>query len=156
QPALRLRCPHCHSPSDIPSDSSLSNITCSSCGLVFSLVEEDETADATPSLQSLAHFQIIQKVGSGGFGSVYKARDTQLERLVAIKIPRRQTLTSQEAEQFFKEARASAQLRHPNIVSVHEVGKDSETIYIVSDFVEGKSLAQWLKSQRMSLKEAAR
>jgi tetratricopeptide (TPR) repeat protein/tRNA A-37 threonylcarbamoyl transferase component Bud32 len=156
QPALRLRCPHCHTPSDIPSDGSLSDVTCSSCGQVFSLVEDPSDASELPPIQSLAHFEILQRLGAGGFGTVYKARDTQLDRLVAIKIPRRQHLSAQEAEQFFREARASAQLRHPNIVSVHEVGKDNDTIYIVSDFVEGESLAQWLKHQQMSLREAAR
>jgi WD40 repeat protein/tRNA A-37 threonylcarbamoyl transferase component Bud32 len=155
-PALRLRCPHCHVPSDIPSDSSLSDVTCSSCGQVFSLVEDQADEESLPPIQSLAHFQILQRQGAGGFGTVYQARDTQLDRIVAIKIPRRQNLSALEAEQFFREARASAQLRHPNIVSIHEVGKDGEIIYIVSDFVQGQSLAHWLKSQQMSLREAAK
>jgi WD40 repeat protein/ribosomal protein S27E len=152
--SLRLRCPHCQTPQAVSADSSLTGITCSSCGRVFDLLADTDEAEALP-LQRLAHFQLIERLGAGGFGAVYKAHDTQLDRIVAIKIPRRQHLSNQEAEQFLREARASAQLRHPNIVSLLEIGRDGETIYLVSDFVEGSSLAHWLLGQRMSVRECA-
>ncbi|MCA8999698.1 MAG: serine/threonine protein kinase [Planctomycetaceae bacterium] len=65
-------------------------------------------------------------------------------------------LSHEEREKFFREARAAAQLRHENIVSVHEVGRDGETIYIISDFVEGLTLADWLTGQRPTASESAR
>ena len=74
---------------------------------------------------------------------------------MAIKIPRKGQLDPEETEQFLREARAAAQLRHPGIVSVHEVGRDQGAVFIVSDFVEGTTLADWLTAQRFSVREAA-
>ena len=86
-------------------------------------------------------------MGYGGFGAVWKAKDPQLDRIVAIKIPRRQ-LNREETEKFLREARTAAQLVHPNIVDVHEVGLEGDLVYIVSDFVEGVSLGDWLTAKR--------
>ena len=94
-------------------------------------------------------------MGVGGFGTVWKARDTELDRYVAIKLPRRGELSPAETEQFFREARAAAQLRHPHIVALHEVGCHDGTIYIVSDFIEGESLAEFLLRERLTTAEAA-
>ena len=74
---------------------------------------------------------------------------------MAIKIPRKGQLNVAETEQFLREARAAAQLRHPNIVSVHEVGREDDVIYIVSDFIQGITLADWLTAKRPTPKEAA-
>ena len=94
--------------------------------------------------KTIGHFDLVEKIGVGTFGFVWKARDTELDRTVAIKIPRKGQLDPDETEQFLREARAAAQLRHPNIVSVHEVGRDQDTVFIVSDFVEGATLADRL------------
>jgi tetratricopeptide (TPR) repeat protein len=94
-------------------------------------------------------------VGVGGFGSVWKARDKELDRTVAIKVPRQGGMTAEEQEKFFREARAAAQLRHPNIVSVHEVGRDGDSVYLVSDFVRGVTLGDWLTGQQLTSREAA-
>ena len=64
-------------------------------------------------------------------------------------------MSPEEQEKFLREARAAAQLAHPNIVSVHEVGRDGDSIYIVSDFVRGVTLADWLTGQQPSGREAA-
>jgi tetratricopeptide (TPR) repeat protein len=87
---------------------------------------------------------------------VWKARDLQLDRLVAVKIPHKGRLNLTEIEKFLREARAAAQLHHPNIVSVHEVGLADEFVYIVSDFIEGLSLDNWLAEQRPSNRDSAR
>ncbi|MDA1166018.1 MAG: protein kinase [Planctomycetota bacterium] len=128
---------------------------CESCGSAFNLAAESETVgDDGSHARTIAHFALIDQLGQGAFGSVWKARDTELDRIVAIKIPRKDGLRSIEAEQFLREARAAAQLRHPSIVSVHEVGREDDTLYIVSDFIEGLSLADWLTGQRLTAREA--
>lgn len=86
---------------------------------------------------------------------MWKARDRELDRTVAIKIPRRGQLSSAEIDQFFREARAAAQVRHPNIVPVHEVGRDGETLFIVSDFIRGVTLNDWLTGNAITAKESA-
>jgi predicted NACHT family NTPase len=75
--------------------------------------------------------------------------------MVAIKVPRHNVVSLADREQFLREARAVAQLSHPNIVAVHEAGHDGDNLYIVSDFVDGVSLADFLSSHRLSAHEAA-
>ncbi len=153
---MQVRCPHCQNPIEIIDDSSLGEIDCPSCGSSFSLLAGDSTVTfRNNELRKIAHFELVERVGVGAFGTVWKARDTRLDRTVAVKIPRKDKLDSAEAEQFFREARAAAQLSHPGIVSVHEVGRDGDTIYIVSDLVQGVTLADWLTDQRLSEREAA-
>ena len=153
---MHIRCPHCHSPVELVEESPLSDISCPSCGSSFSLI----SGDTTRTLQSggteiIDHFELVDQVGMGHFGSVWKARDTDLDRTVAIKIPRRDQLNDEETELFLREARAAAQLKHPNIVGVHEVGRHQETVYIVSDYIEGANLQEWLTGQRLTPRESA-
>ena len=155
--ALRIRCPHCQNPIEIVDEQLQHSATCPSCGSQFTLVDDpDRTVTAAPPVaRSVAHFELIDKLGSGAFGAVWKARDPELDRFVAVKIPRSGQVSGPEAETFLREARAAAQLHHPNIVSVHEVGRDGDTVYIVSDFIDGVTLADWLTGQRLAPREAA-
>jgi serine/threonine protein kinase len=153
---LEVRCPNCHSAMEVAVDTALTDITCGSCGSEFSIVDRSETTCTALPLTTLGRFELIQRLGLGAFGSVWKARDRELDRTVAIKIPRAGALTIDEQEKFFREARAAAQLRHPHIVSVHEVGRDGDSIFIVSDFVRGVTLDDWLSGQQLSSREAAR
>jgi tetratricopeptide (TPR) repeat protein len=106
-------------------------------------------------VKSLAHFDLVERLGVGGFGSVWKARDRKLDRTVAVKIPRQGILSDDDLEKFFREARAAAQLQHPNIVRVHEVSRDGDSVFIVSDFVRGTPLNDWLTAQQPTMREAA-
>jgi len=92
-------------------------------------------------LKGLNRYRVIEKLGAGGMGEVYKADDLQLLRTVAIKV-----LAKKERDEpgagirFLREARAASQINHPNIVTIHEVGETDESAYIVMEYIEGRSL----------------
>jgi len=153
---MHIRCPHCRHAIEVVQDDPLTEVCCPSCGSSFNLIGGQETLPChAEQPRTIGHFELIERIGIGHFGSVWKARDTELDRVVAVKIPRKEELTEEETEQFLREARAAAQLKHPGIVPVHEVGRDGETVYIVSDYVEGSTLGQWLGMQQLSPREAA-
>lgn len=106
----------------------------------------------------LKHFRLCSVIGQGGFGTVWSAVDTRLQRDVAIKIPRRNRMSRAELALFLREARAAAQLRHPNIVAVHEVGegKSESDFYIVTELINGTSLKAWMKNHPVDPLQAAR
>lgn len=153
--ALRIRCPHCRAPASIAVDTPFADIVCESCGGQFGLVGDRDPTQSASTLTTVGHFELIERLGVGGFGTVWKARDTELDRVVAVKIPRRGQMNSEETEKFFREARAAAQLKHPHIVGVHEVGRDVDTIYIVCELIRGVSLEDWLTGQQPTAREAA-
>jgi len=94
-------------------------------------------------LQTLGRYQIRGELGRGGFATVYRALDTTLDRQVALKVLHPQLLTDRVfAERFRKEARALAGLRHPNIITVYEVGEAEGRLYIAMELAQGTSLAQ--------------
>lgn len=139
---MRIRCPHCQNPVEVVDDDPLSDISCPSCGSNFHLVSGESTkTQAHEPLKTIAHFELLECLGQGQVGAVWRSHDTELDRTVAVKIPRKEQLGPGESEQFLREARAAAQISHPNIVPVHEVGRQGDTIYIVSDYVEGITLA---------------
>jgi eukaryotic-like serine/threonine-protein kinase len=119
--------------------------------------EDDVTSPSLPvnNLKRLAHFELLEKLGSGVSGTVWKARDARLRRIVAIKIPNATHLSEEELGEFLREGRAAARLKHNGIVSVHEVGREASTAYIVSDFVEGETLRSLLAKGSLSPQRAA-
>lgn len=151
---LKIRCPACRNYIETIVDGSWADITCSVCGSNFSLVDDAATTRAAAAVTSVGHFDLVEQLGVGAFGTVWKARDRDLDRTVAVKVPRKGQLEPHEAEQFLREARAAAQLSHPNIVNVHEVGRDGDTIYIVSDIVRGVTLSDWMSGQSLSIAQA--
>ncbi len=133
--------------------------------------ESDLTTDHTPSPPSgpatprvdkapptaFGRYQVRNALGVGGFGAVYLGYDTQLDRPVAIKVLRGGSdVPHAEAERFLQEARRLAQLSHPGIVTVHDVGLDEGQVYIVSDYLDGPDLEGWLKHNSPSWHEVAR
>ncbi len=96
---------------------------------------------------SLGRYRLVRKLGEGGFGAVYAAHDPVLDREVAVKIPRA-LQGGDEIDDFLKEARRLAQLKHPGILTVHDVGQEDDCCYIVTDLLEGQSLASLLQERR--------
>src|SRR5262249_56722935 len=137
---MQIRCPHCHNPFESVEGSSWTALLCPSCGSRFSLLGTDSTGSYHPGAFVLGHFELVEEVGSGRYGSVWKARDTQLQRTVAVKIPRRRDLTEQETELFLRDARAPAPLNHSGIARVHEIGPANHTPYILSHFTHPPNL----------------
>ena len=151
---MHLACPHCKNRIEVVEDNAPGEVLCPSCGSSFQV--EAPTTTLTIAPRTLGKFELIVKVGVGAFGSVYKARDPKLDRVVAVKVPRMGNLTSDEdRDRFVREARSVAQLRHPSIVSVHEVGESDGTPYLVSEFVEGITLADYLTAHRVSFEDAS-
>ncbi len=154
---VHINCPHCKNPIELVDVQPEQEVTCTACGSSFRL-EEMSTTGWTPGGTTVGRFEIVEEVGHGGFGTVFKAKDPQLDRTVAVKVPRRSNIGDkpQDLERFLREARSVAQLRHPSIVAVHEVGTHDGTPYLISDFVEGITLADLLTARRPAPREAAK
>src|SRR3989442_12273469 len=89
----------------------------------------------------LGPYEILSALGAGGMGEVYRARDTRLDRVVAIKVlPERLAADPNRLHRFEQEARATAALNHPNIVALYDIGTDAGVTFIVSELLDGESL----------------
>lgn len=121
----------------------------------FRVVETSGEAGPRES-KRIAQFELEQKLGSGAFGVVWKARDTTLERWVALKLPRPGQLDEKGSERFIREARSAACLRDPNIVKVYEIGKHENSVFIVSEFIDGKDLGVHLEENGFEQSDAIR
>ena len=153
---MEVRCPHCYTPIDPGEGGLMSELVCVGCGSTFSLLGDEETValrDGKP--RTFGRFEFLERIGAGSFGTVWRALDKELDCTVAIKIPRKRNLDSEEAERFLREAEATSQLRHQNIVSVHEVGREGDTLYIVNEFIRGPTLTDRLIDSRFTPQEAA-
>jgi formylglycine-generating enzyme required for sulfatase activity len=153
---MRIQCPNCHHGLEIVPDVSSTEVRCPSCGSQLDLSSSAETVTyRADSRRTIGHFELLEQVGRGHFGNVWRARDTRLKRIVAIKIPRTADLSHADKEFFLREAQTAAKLRHPNIVTVHEVGHDGDRVFIVSDFIPGITLAEQLKIAAPTCQQAA-
>ncbi|MBM4074673.1 MAG: serine/threonine protein kinase, partial [Planctomycetes bacterium] len=108
------------------------------------------------SQSSFSRFCLIKRIGGGGYGDVWKAIDPELDRVVAIKLPRHNLQTELERDAFLREGRAAGKLNHHGIVTIHEVGIHEGTPFLVSNFVEGVGLHDWLFQQTPDFSRIAR
>ena len=147
-----IQCPRCLAPIDSVDGRDVTDIQCPGCGHVFRPEVAATNSPTTDTDTTIDHFDLIQQLGAGGFGSVWKARDMQLDRDVAIKIPRREHIKTHEVEMFLREARTVAKLDHPNIVPVYYVGSSSSyPCYLVTKLIRGDSLHASLEKQKLSV-----
>jgi serine/threonine protein kinase len=140
-----MNCPRCKGPA---TDETLRDFggVCPKCLLRFA---EEKDAPAFPSLE------IVEMVGQGGMGVVYKAIQKNLGRTVALKVLSPQLSTDPEfVQRFTREAKALAQLNHPNIVAIHDSGIHDGVPYLVMEYVEGRSLRQLLAAGELSAPQA--
>jgi len=117
--------------------------------------DSDRSSISRP--QRIGRFELLEELGYGSFGHVFRARDTELGRIVAIKLLRAGSFASrEETDRFIREAKSAAQLQHPGIVSLFETGQlDDGEFFLVEEFVQGQTLTERLKSGAMGFREAA-
>ncbi len=158
---MHIACPQCHNPMELAlgllNEVLLGEILCPACGASFrpDTGSADTVAETRPP-ETLGKFILIEPLGQGAFGTVWKARDTELERIVAVKVPRSGNLGSTTGlQRFLREARNVAQLRHSAIVPVYEAAQHEGVPYLVSEFVPGVTLADWLTAHRPTPKQSA-
>jgi eukaryotic-like serine/threonine-protein kinase len=114
-------------------------------------------APMLPNGGKLGHYEIVGRIGAGGMGVVYKARDTKLGRLVALKVLADGSLASATARaRMLREARNASALNHPNIATIYEVGEDGGQIYIAMELVEGRPLNEVIQRDGMAAQAVTR
>ncbi len=110
------------------------------------------SVEGTQSLtgRQIGHYQILSRLGEGGMGIVYKARDPHLDRFVAIKVlPPELVADPDRRRRFVQEAKAASALNHPNIITIHDIASENGTDFMVMEYVPGKTLDQLIPRRGM-------
>lgn len=103
---------------------------------------------------SIAHFKIVSKIGAGGMGEVFLAKDTKLDRNVALKfLAKEYSDNSERLGRFIQEAKAASALNHPNIITVYDIGEHEGTHFMASEYIDGRTLRDRMSSERLSFDE---
>src|SRR5271167_1596500 len=99
--------------------------------------------------QTISHYKILEKLGEGGMGVVYKAEDTKLDRIVAIKfLPAHLSASAESKARFLQEAKATAALNHANILNLYEIDERDGGMFFVMEYLEGRTLRSYVSSGR--------
>jgi tetratricopeptide (TPR) repeat protein/tRNA A-37 threonylcarbamoyl transferase component Bud32 len=153
RPVRQLRCPHCHHPIQL-ADNQSEDVLCPGCGSGFRVPDARPTNSFAP--MTLGKFELLERVGLGAFGAVWRARDSVLGRVVALKVPHASLASMPEEQQrVYEEARKLAQLRHAGIVTVHEVVLLQGLPVIVSEFIQGVPLNDLVDARPLTFRESA-
>ena len=153
------KCPQCGTPLSPGALAGLCPACLLKAGAADTVTDARQPSFTPPGVGELAakfpQLEILELIGQGGMGAVYKARQKQLDRIVALKIlPPNISSDATFAERFTREARALAKLNHPNIVTLYEFGETSGQFYFLMEFVDGVNLRQLLNNSRLSAREA--
>lgn len=154
---LQFCCPACGSQSKKPLDLRLDEFRCPTCGATVNVTGKD----LEKSTMAMGRFALLARVGRGAFGVVWKAWDSKLDRIVALKVPVQSWLTPTELNKIEREARAVAKLEHEHIAKIYDVCTHDNLPILVCQFIDGESLDRRLKAVKksvgvMPLEEAAR
>jgi len=165
---MQALCPRCLKPLEIPPDGTEPRCRCLECGLTIALQQEvtleakepepdpNRPAPKRDELRNIGRFQIVRWIGRGGFGTVFEAYDPELDRMVALKVPRLELPESAtEFQRFTREARNASQLHHPTIVPIFDLCKVDGRTCIVSELVQGSSLDKLIVQRRFPFQESA-
>src|SRR5450759_3468605 len=107
--------------------------------------------------KTIAHYQIVEKLGEGGMGGVYKARDAHLDRFVALKmLPPNKVADPERRRRFFQEAKAASALNHPNIITIHDITEAEGVDCIVMEHIDGKTLDTRIGHKGLTLRDTLR
>lgn len=105
----------------------------------------------------ISRYKILRKLGAGGMGDVYLAQDTSLNRYVAVKIlPRKHTANADRLGRFLREAQVASILNHPNVLTIHEIGEQDGTHFIVTEYVDGQTIGELMRYGHFAIAETVR
>lgn len=165
---IDVMCPECGKSYQVSEKHLNQTATCKSCGQAFSLkstadgrrntetIKNDERLPmAVPVESKLDRFQIVEKVGAGAFGAVYRAIDKVLDREVALKLPHVDQGDPNARTRFLREPKAAAQLSHPNIVPIYDAGFENDQFFVASAFIKGQTLEDLISNGELNFRRTA-
>src|SRR5438105_9483583 len=131
---------------------------CNACRQLLAEIAGAPSSNApVPERSLVGRYEVLCPIGAGGMGVVYAARDPQLDRKIALKLLRpdflKESPTDESRARMLREAQAMAQLAHPNILAVHDVGTSGDQIFLAMELAEGGTVAEWMRKEQRTWRE---